>query len=82
MRTVAECEEAAGPIHLVIRPKEKDLGEFTVRRVLPALQQLRERGELRPRKLFDVVETVRVPVSELAAVDPKLDTLANLNTVI
>ena len=33
------CEETAGPIHLVIRPKEKDLGEFTVRRVLPASQQ-------------------------------------------
>lgn len=33
------CEEAAGPIHLVIRPKEKDLGEFTVRRVLPAFEQ-------------------------------------------
>ena len=26
------CEEAEGPIHLTIRPKQKDLGEFTVRR--------------------------------------------------
>ena len=33
------CEEAAGPIHLVIRPKEKDLGEFSVRRVLPSFEQ-------------------------------------------
>jgi redox-sensitive bicupin YhaK (pirin superfamily) len=33
------CEAASGPIHLVIRPKEKDLGEFTVRRVLPAPEQ-------------------------------------------
>ena len=33
------CEAAAGPIHLVIRPKEKDLGEFSVRRVLPASEQ-------------------------------------------
>ena len=33
------CEEAQGSIHLVIRPKEKDLGEFTVRRVLPAVEQ-------------------------------------------
>ncbi len=34
-----ECEAQSGPIHLVIRPKEKDLGEFSVRRVLPALEQ-------------------------------------------
>ena len=33
------CEESSGPIHLLIRPKEKDLGEFTVRRVLPAFEQ-------------------------------------------
>ena len=33
------CEEAAGPIHLIIRPKEKNLGDFTVRRVLPASEQ-------------------------------------------
>ena len=32
--------EAAGPAkHLVIRPKKKDLGEFSVRRVLPSLEQ-------------------------------------------
>ncbi|NNL63255.1 MAG: pirin family protein [Woeseiaceae bacterium] len=31
-----ECEEAAGSVDLLIRPKEKNLGEFTVRRVLPA----------------------------------------------
>jgi redox-sensitive bicupin YhaK (pirin superfamily) len=28
--------DASGPVELIIRPKEKDLGEFTVRRVLPA----------------------------------------------
>ncbi len=33
------CEEAAGSIHLIIRPKEKSLGDFTVRRVLPASEQ-------------------------------------------
>ena len=33
------CEAPSGPIHLVIRPQEKDLGEFSVRRVLPALEQ-------------------------------------------
>jgi redox-sensitive bicupin YhaK (pirin superfamily) len=30
------CDETRGAVELVIRPKEKDLGEFTVRRVLPA----------------------------------------------
>ena len=31
-----ECESSAGVVDLYIRPKQKDLGEFTVRRVLPA----------------------------------------------
>ena len=31
-----KCTETKGSVELVIRPKEKDLGEFTVRRVLPA----------------------------------------------
>jgi redox-sensitive bicupin YhaK (pirin superfamily) len=31
-----QCTETTGSVELVIRPKEKDLGEFTVRRVLPA----------------------------------------------
>ena len=31
-----QCSETKGSVELVIRPKEKDLGEFTVRRVLPA----------------------------------------------
>jgi redox-sensitive bicupin YhaK (pirin superfamily) len=31
-----QCTETKGCVELVIRPKEKDLGEFTVRRVLPA----------------------------------------------
>ena len=30
------CTEAKGSVELVIEPKEKDIGEFTVRRVLPA----------------------------------------------
>ena len=34
-----ECERTFGLIQLLIRPKEKDLGEFTVRRVLPAPQR-------------------------------------------
>ena len=31
-----QCIETKGSVELVIQPKEKDLGEFTVRRVLPA----------------------------------------------
>jgi redox-sensitive bicupin YhaK (pirin superfamily) len=31
-----QCAQTKGSVRLVIRPKEKDLGEFTVRRVLPA----------------------------------------------
>ena len=31
-----QCTETRGSVALVIKPKEKDLGEFTVRRVLPA----------------------------------------------
>jgi redox-sensitive bicupin YhaK (pirin superfamily) len=31
-----KCTETKGSVELVIQPKEKDLGEFTVRRVLPA----------------------------------------------
>ena len=34
-----QCETCAGAVSLVIRPSEKDLGEFTVRRVLPAVQR-------------------------------------------
>lgn len=30
------CERSTGVVDLMIRPKEKDLGEFSVRRVLPA----------------------------------------------
>lgn len=31
-----QCTETGGSVELVIEPREKDLGEFTVRRVLPA----------------------------------------------
>jgi redox-sensitive bicupin YhaK (pirin superfamily) len=31
-----QCTETKGSVELIIEPKEKDLGEFTVRRVLPA----------------------------------------------
>lgn len=48
--------------------------------VLGELRALSERDELRPRRLFDLVDTVRVPVDELRSCDPQLDTLRNLNT--
>ena len=35
----ADCRQKSGAVSLLIKPKEKDLGEFTVRRVLPAMQQ-------------------------------------------
>ncbi|EAQ96519.2 pirin family protein [Congregibacter litoralis] len=35
----AECQAQDGHIRLRIKPREKDLGEFSVRRVLPASQQ-------------------------------------------
>ncbi len=34
-----KCTETKGTVELVIEPREKDLGEFTVRRVLPAAQR-------------------------------------------
>jgi molybdopterin-guanine dinucleotide biosynthesis protein A len=47
--------------------------------VLPAIEELLARDQLRPAFLFDRVATCRVPVAELRCVDPKLDTLKNLN---
>lgn len=34
--TAPECIETAGAVELLIEPRERDLGEFSVRRVLPA----------------------------------------------
>ncbi|MCU0978000.1 MAG: molybdenum cofactor guanylyltransferase [Pirellulaceae bacterium] len=48
--------------------------------VLPEIQSLLAADQLRPRFLFERVRTCRVPVEELRAVDPDLQTLANLNT--
>jgi molybdopterin-guanine dinucleotide biosynthesis protein A len=48
--------------------------------VLPEIQSLLAADQLRPRFLFERVRTCRVPVEELRAVDPELQTLANLNT--
>jgi molybdopterin-guanine dinucleotide biosynthesis protein A len=43
------------------------------------IAELLSANQLRPVFLFDRVATSRIPVSELAAVDPRLDTLKNLN---
>ena len=47
--------------------------------VLGQVQQLLLADRLRPRFLFDAVNTRSVPVDELRAVDPELHTLINLN---
>lgn len=48
--------------------------------VLSAVERLLDADRLRPRFLFDEVSTREVPVDDLRAVDPDLDTLKNLNT--
>lgn len=48
--------------------------------VLPVLEDLFAAGRRRPRELFAQVATLRVDEASLRAVDPPLDTLANLNT--
>lgn len=47
--------------------------------VLSAVERLLSADRLRPRFLFDDVRTREVPVDDLRAVDPQLDTLKNLN---
>jgi molybdenum cofactor guanylyltransferase len=47
--------------------------------VTPQIESLLAADRLRPAFLFDAVDTIRVPVEELQAVDPELRTLANLN---
>jgi molybdenum cofactor guanylyltransferase len=47
--------------------------------ITSVIAELLAANQLRPVFLFDRVATCRVPVSELTAVDPRLDTLKNLN---
>lgn len=47
--------------------------------VLPHIRELLAADQLRPAFLFDRVKTCRVPIEELKAVDPELNTLKNLN---
>lgn len=48
-------------------------------RVLTAVQQLLNANRLRPRFLFDEVDTIEVHVESLREFDPTLSTLMNLN---
>ena len=66
--TAAEpkCTGAAGAIELIIEPKEKDLGEFTVRRVLPS----RERRMIGPFIFFDHMGPAEFPPGEGIQVRP------------
>jgi molybdopterin-guanine dinucleotide biosynthesis protein A len=48
-------------------------------RVLTTVQQLLSANRLRPRFLFDEVDTIEVEVESLRDVDPTLSTLMNLN---
>ncbi len=50
-------------------------------RVLPTIDDLLRDDRLRPAYLFDLVATLRVPVSDLEVLDPGLHTLMNLNRV-
>ncbi len=49
--------------------------------VVDAIAELLAADQLRPVFLFDRVNTLRVSVDKLRAVDPRLDTLRNLNFV-
>jgi len=48
--------------------------------VLPELESLLRADRLRPRFLFDRVRTREVPIDELCEVDPRLHSLANVNS--
>lgn len=66
---VMEIDGFAHPLSAVYR-----------RRTLPHVEALLAADRLRPVFLFDAVRTRRVQPSEMAAVDPQLLTLRNLNT--
>jgi len=60
------CTGTAGSIELMIEPKEKDLGEFTVRRVLPSS----ERRMVGPFIFFDHMGPAEFPPGEGVQVRP------------
>jgi molybdopterin-guanine dinucleotide biosynthesis protein A len=49
-------------------------------RLLPVIERLLAKDQLRPRDLFDIVPTRQVPVDQLRSVDPNLMTLMNVNS--
>ena len=61
-----ECEKADDLVHVLIRPKQKDLGEFSVRRVLPA----RERRMVGPFVFFDHMGPAEFPPGKGIQVRP------------
>ena len=61
-----QCTAHEGAIELVVEPKQKDLGEFTVRRVLPA----RERQMVGPFIFFDHMGPATFPPGQGIAVRP------------
>jgi redox-sensitive bicupin YhaK (pirin superfamily) len=56
----AECLARSGTVELLIRPREKDLGGFSVRRVLPSP----ERRMVGPYIFFDHMGPARFPVGQ------------------
>ena len=66
---VMEIDGFAHPLSAVYR-----------RTVLPSIEALLAQDRLRPVFLFDAVRTRRVRAEEMAAIDPQLRTLRNLNT--
>ena len=60
------CTRCEGGIELAIEPREKDLGEFTVRRVLPAAQ----RRSVGPFVFFDHMGPAEFPPGAGIAVRP------------
>jgi len=61
-----ECTRTSGAVDLIIEPKEKDLGELTVRRVLPAA----ERRMVGPFIFFDHMGPAEFPPEKGIAVRP------------
>lgn len=61
-----ECSSLTGVIRLLIKPHEKDLGEFTVRRVLPSAQQ----RMVGPFVFFDHMGPAEFPPGKGIAVRP------------
>jgi redox-sensitive bicupin YhaK (pirin superfamily) len=60
------CTRSAGSVGLLIRPREKDLGEFSVRRVLPA----QERRMVGPFVFFDHMGPAEFPPGKGISVRP------------